>query len=158
VLFKKLTLLLLLLVMAAIAPLAALAPRAAPASAAVEVVAGGLQGGCYQVTPSRCALHVDPFTIHVDGLNARLVEFKLQANGVTVYHLATSSTDGYKPLGDYSPSQVGGDFAVTCGHPYALNLLARDTDDASLLNTTLTGNVECPKGTYSLHLPLVFQR
>ncbi|MCI0521904.1 MAG: hypothetical protein L0Z70_16790 [Chloroflexi bacterium] len=156
--FKRLILLLLLLLMAGLAPLAAISPRGQPAYASTDVIAGGLQGGCYQVSPSRCAIHVDPFTIHVDGLNARLVEFELQANGVTIYDFATSSTDGYKPLGDYTPSQVMGDFAVTCGYTYALNLLARDTDDVALLNTTLTGNVACPVGTYSLLLPVIFKR
>lgn len=132
----------------------ALAPGAT-AWAEPLVFASPINAGCVQLTPSVCKLHVDPFTIQT-GSGQRLAAFQLRANGQLLYDFRTDVSN--PPLGNYTASAVRLDFAATCGQTYTVNLLARDSGDASFLNAGQVENISCPLGTYTLALPVVARR
>lgn len=145
--------LLFLVLLAAFAAWQFLAPQQ-NVTAAPEVFQSGISAGCYIAAPNACKIHVDPFTINVDdGNNEKLVEFQIVANEMVnqnvvnqtvIYHFKTDSISTNIPAGDYAPSLVMQDFAVTCGLAYAVELRARDEGDASLLIAGTTGTFTCP--------------
>ena len=113
------------------------------ADAAATVYSSPINGGCYIAAPNQCRLHVDPFTININtAAGAKLAEFRLQANGQTIYHFRTDISN--PPNYNYTPSLVALDFAANCGQTYVLNILGRDSLDANLLNMGLTAAFTCP--------------
>jgi hypothetical protein len=113
------------------------------ADAAPAGFASPINGGCYIAAPNQCRLHVDPFTINInDGAGARLMLFRLYANGNLIYSFNTDVSN--PPATDYTPSLVALDFAATCGQTYYMNLIAQDTTDANPLNYGQTGMFMCP--------------
>lgn len=116
------------------------------ATAAPDTPAGfasPINGGCYITAPDVCKIHVDPFTINInDGQGAKLEKFTLFANGKPIYDFRTDVSN--PPGVDYSPSLVMEDFAAECGTTYFLNMIAKDTTDASPLNYGQTETFTCP--------------
>lgn len=131
---------------------AALRQNAGPLIPAVY--ASPINGGCVQVTPSVCKLHLDPFTIQV-APDRRLKAFQLFANGNMIYDYRTDVSN--PPAGNYTPSVVALDFAAACGETYTINLTAKDNLDANFLNAGQVENVVCPAGSYSNYLPLLIR-
>lgn len=137
-----LALVLLLLTTLAVAQFLA---RDRTATAAPEVIAGGISGGCYIAAANSCKIHVDPFTVNLnDDQNYRLIEFQLVLNNDLIYHFTTSANPSDRPIGDYTPSLVMQDFAATCGQTYVIKLMARDEGDANILEAARTGQFVCP--------------
>ena len=117
----------------------------------LQVFASQLHGGCYLATRSICKLKVDPFTINT---SASLVNFKLQANGHTIYDFSTDQSN--PPFGNYTPSLVKGDFAAQCGQTYVMKVIAADSSaPTSYYNLGSTRSITCPQGTYDLFMPSI---
>lgn len=150
---RRLVPVLLLLLMMTIVLLAALLPLGRTEVAAQQpdtLYVSPIHGGCYLVTPSTCKIKVDPFTIIT---NANLFNFKLQANGQTIYDFSTDSSN--PPLGDYTPSQVKQDFAARCGATYTLNLIANDSSSPAFYNLGSTRLIQCPEGVFKVYMPTI---
>ncbi len=121
-------------------------------SAATDVFAGSLSGGCYLATPSTCKLQVDPFLITI-APGAQLEAFRLQANNMPIYDFSTDVSN--PPGGIYGPSKVKLDFAARCNQDYVINLLADDTSHAGFLNVGQTKTITCPVGRYDSFFPFI---
>lgn len=134
-------------------PLALSPPVLAPA--APQVFASPINAACFQVTPSVCKLHVDPFTIQIESSKS-LAAFQLRANGSLLYDFRTDVSN--PPSGNYTPSLVKLDFAAACGTTYTVNLLARDSGDPGFLNAGQAENIACPPATYIISLPVVVRQ
>jgi len=151
--FGWLPALLLLLTVCAAGLAVFLPPRSSQVSAQQpeQVFASAIHAGCYLATPSVCKIKVDPFTIQT---SASLVNFKLQANGQTIYDFSTDLSN--PPAGNYTPSKVRQDFAAHCGQTYAVNLIAADTSAPSTFyNLGTTRSFTCPQGRYDMYLPTI---
>lgn len=151
--FHWLPVLLILLIVCAAALAVFLPPRGSQVFAQQpdNVYASAIHAGCYLATPSVCKIKVDPFTIQT---SASLENFKLQANGQTIYDFSTDLSN--PPVGNYSPSKVRQDFAANCGQTYTVNLIAADTSAPSTFyNLGTTRSFTCPQGRYDLYLPTI---
>jgi hypothetical protein len=124
----------------------------APSPAEPGVFSSPLHAACVRVEPSTCKLHVDPFIIPI-APGQQLLAFQLRANGSLLYDYRTDVSN--PPSGSFSPSLVRLDFAATCGVTYTVNLLARDTADAALLNAGQAEGIACPLGDYDTFMPAV---
>jgi hypothetical protein len=136
-------------------------PRPPAALAEPEIYASPVQAGCYLARADRCKIHVDPFTINL-AAGKKLVRFSLVATRVstgaqtTIYDIRTDQSNPAPSIGStYSPSLVKKDFAAACGQAYTVSLQGQDTGDANPLNLGLTAQFTCPKGTYTLFLPVM---
>ncbi len=121
------------------------------ASAATQIFASPIQGGCYIAAPNDCRLHVDPFTIYL-ATGTKLVSFQLlaQPSGGNLSVIYDFKPDLSNPVpfsgSTYAPSLVTQDFAATCGKTYALWLIGQDSGDANPFVLGGTGDFTCPAG------------
>lgn len=136
-------------------------PQPPTALAEPEIFASPVHAGCYLAKPSRCKIHVDPFTINL-ATGKKLVLFKLVAIRMgtgaqtVIYDWRPDQSNPAPASGStFTPSRVAKDFAATCGESYEISLQGRDSGDANLLNLGLTGPFTCPAATYTLFLPAV---
>lgn len=111
---------------------------------APDVFASPINGGCYIAAPNDCRIHIDPFAINI-ATGKRLVSFRLQSNGATIYDFTTDVSNPPPTSGTtYSPSLVMQDFAAVCGRTYQVNILGKDSGDANFLNMGQTAQFTCP--------------
>lgn len=134
-----------------IVPALASPPQLLPPDAPT-VSTGPIHAGCVQVTPSICRIHVDPFTIQMP-VGQTLKAFQIRLNDQVVYDFHTDVSN--PPSGSYTPSAVKKDFAAACGHTYAVQLFARDSSTAFLVQTGQADQVTCPVGTFSIYMPVI---
>lgn len=127
----------------------------------VNIFASPVQAGCYQVKPSQCKIHVEPFTINL-APGTKLVYFQLLATRVrtgvmsVIYDFRPDQSNPVPFSGNtYTPSLVAKDFAAVCGETYYVSLQGQDTGDPNPLNLGVTGQFSCPSGQYRNIMPLI---
>jgi hypothetical protein len=136
-------------------------PRAA--QGAVEIFASPVQAGCYLARHDRCKIHVEPFTLNLAS-GKKLVFFELLTTRIgsgiqrVIYDFRTDVSNPVPFSGStYTPSLVTQDFAATCGSKYTISLQGQDSGDTNPLNLGVTGQIQCPTGTFIAALPLVMK-
>jgi hypothetical protein len=124
----------------------------APTTAAPEIYASPIHGGCYIAGPSECRIHVEPFTINIQS-GSKLALFRLVAiqmgtgTQTIIYDWRPDQSNPAPPSGTtYTPSLVAQDFAATCGKSYEISLQGKDTIDTVTYNLGLTGQFTCTLG------------
>lgn len=121
------------------------------ATAATNIYASPIQGGCYIAAPGDCRLHVDPFTIYL-ATGSKLVQFQLIAfpasgSSYVIYDFRPDLSNPVPSSGStYSPSLVAQDFAATCGQSYSIFLTGQDSLDPNPYSLGGTGQFTCPSG------------
>ena len=127
----------------------------------VDIFASPIQGGCYIAGPSECRLHVELFTLNLAS-GKKLDFFELvtiQIGTGTLRVIYDFRPDVSNPVpfsGDsFTPSLVSQDFAANCGSKYTISLQIQDTGDSNPFNLGVTGQTQCPTGTFTAALPLV---
>jgi len=129
--------------------------------AAATIFASPIQAGCYQVRADRCKIHLEPFAIQLS-TGEKLVSFQVIATRMqtgqqtVIYDFHPDISNPVPFAGDtFTPSLVAQDFAAACTTSYRVSLQGRDSGDASTLNLGETNTITCPKGNFTLQLPLV---
>jgi hypothetical protein len=124
--------------------------RDSQVTAAVDIFASPVHGGCYIAGPNDCRIHVEPFTINI-ATATKLSQFKLvtiQLPGgaqTTIYDWRPDQSNPVPVSGTtYTPTLVTQDFAATCGKSYEISLQGKDTGDTNPFNLGLTGQFTCP--------------
>lgn len=121
----------------------------APTSAAPDVFASPIHGGCYIAGPSDCRIHVEPFTINI-ATGKKMVLFRISvtpaaSSPVVVYDWRPDQSNPVPTSGTtYTPSLVAMDFGVTCGRSYSLSLQGQDTGDTNVFTLGSTTSFTCP--------------
>lgn len=89
-----------------------------------------LEGSCYVDAGGQCFIDVDNFTVQVnESSGERAAEFVLRATNINsgmttvLWSFHTSSSYGFKPVGDYTPTMPPNDFAAQCATTYSLSIL-----------------------------------
>lgn len=111
-----------------------------------------IHAGCVRVTSSSCKIHVDPFTLQTP-FGETLQAFQIRLNDQVVYDYHTDVSN--PPFGSYTPSVVKKDIAAKCGQTYSVQLFARDSSTAFLVQTGQADQVVCPVGTYWQYMPVI---
>lgn len=127
-------------------------PQTTTAAPEQQVYASPINAGCYQATRTTCKIHVDQFTINKSSGPA-LLGFQLYANASLVYDFKTDVSN--PPKGNYTPSLVKQDFAVTCGQTYDVMLAAKDADNPNYYVLGVDYDVTCPMGEFDAFLPVI---
>ncbi len=120
-----------------------------PSSAAPDIFASPIHGGCYIAGPSDCRIHVEPFTINIASGKKlalfRLVLFPSVGSFATIYDWKPDQSNPVPTSGTtYTPSLVAMDFAATCGKTYYVSLQGQDTGDVNVFTLGSTGTFTCP--------------
>jgi len=123
----------------AVAAAVLLAAALAPARAGA-IFASPIHGACF-ATREGCRIHLEPFTIQV-APGQRLESFQIYAGGNPAWDFRTDVSN--PPLGPYAPTLPKLGFAARCEQSYVVNLVGRDSGDASSLNLGQTAPLTCP--------------
>lgn len=134
--------------LATVAAVVVLRPAPAPpALAAPSAFTGPVNGGCYTITLTTCALHVDawqPIGIDpghtLDGFQLALVGSNQTSMTLYDFHSDVSNPPG----NNYRPSLVRKDFPAQCGGSYYVALNVWQSDASSYVEAGRTNEFQCP--------------
>lgn len=135
-----------------------------PASALAEpnIYASPLHGGCYQVRPDRCKIHLEPFTIDM-APGTSLVRFQVTAINAAsgkqtiIYDFRPDLSNPPTAFlsAAYTPTSVAKDFAAVCSNSYIVSLQGQDSGDGTMFNLGQTAQFTCPVGVYRIFVPRI---
>jgi len=136
--------------------------RPAAALAGPSVYASPLHGGCYQVRPDRCKIHLEPFSIAL-APGTSLVRFQVTAINAAsgkqtiIYDFRPDLSNPPSAFfgSTYTPTSVAKDFAAICSNTYTVSLQGQDSGDGAMFNLGQTGQFTCPVGVYRIFAPRI---
>lgn len=131
------------------------------ALAAPSAFSGPVNGGCYQRTAFKCAIHIDAWQPVTVDPNVAIDSIRLGAlrdGAGRFWNLYDFSTDiSNPPRTSYRPSLVRQDFAIECGKSYQLRVMVSVEGIDTYTEVGRTNRFMCPAAEPVTFLPAVIR-